>query len=53
MRNKRTGPDYLDDVDLSGAPLDPALYLAWLKKEEEKKKRRAGSGTRKGDITLL
>ena len=52
MRNKRTGPDYLD-VDPSGAPLDPALYLAWLAEEERKKKERAGSGTRKGNITLL
>ena len=50
--NNRTGQDYLD-VDPSGAPLDPALYLAWLKKEEEKRKKRAGSGIRKGNITLL
>ena len=63
MANNRTGEDYLKrklkkkiggpEVDTSGAPLDPGLYLAWLKKEEEKRKKRAGSGIRKGKITLL
>ena len=60
MANNRTGEDYLKrkrkggpEVDTSGAPLDPDLYLAWLKKEEEKRRKQAGSGIRKGKITLL
>ena len=60
MANSRTGEDYLKrkrkggpEVDTSGAPLDPALYLAWLEEQKRKEKERAGSGIRKGKITLL
>ena len=61
MANNRTGEDYLKrklrkkiggpEVDTSGAPLDPGLYLAWLAEQERKKNQRPGN--RKGKITLL